>query len=90
LKVLVTSQALLHVYGEHELPVPALAAPDIRSVPFAPEALLRFPAVALFLERAKAVKNNFTLTKENATAVAAICSRLDGLPLAIELAASRI
>ncbi len=90
LKVLVTSQALLHVYGEHELPVPALAAPDVRSVPFAPEALLRFPAVALFLERAKAVKNNFTLTKENATAVAAICSRLDGLPLAIELAASRI
>ena len=90
LKVLVTSQALLHVYGEHELPVPALAAPDIKSVPTAPEALLRFPAVALFLERAKAVRNNFALTKENATAVAAICRRLDGLPLAIELAASRI
>jgi predicted ATPase len=90
LKVLVTSQALLHVYGEHELPVPALAAPDIRSVPHTPEALLRFPAVALFLERAKAVKHDFTLTKENATAVAAICSRLDGLPLAIELAASRV
>jgi predicted ATPase len=90
LKVLVTSQALLHVYGEHELPVPALAAPDIRSVPLTPEALVRFPAVALFLERAKAVKNNFTLTKENAPTIAAICSRLDGLPLAIELAASRI
>jgi predicted ATPase len=90
LKVLVTSQALLHVYGEHELPVPALAAPDIRSVPLAPEALLRFPAVALFLERAKAVKQDFTITKENATAIAAICARLDGLPLAIELAASRI
>ncbi len=90
LKVLVTSQALLHVYGEHELPVPALAAPDLRSVPFAPEALLRFPAVALFLERAKAVKHDFTITKENATAIAAICARLDGLPLAIELAASRI
>ena len=90
LKVLVTSQALLHVYGEHELPVPALAAPDISSAPSAPEALLRFPAVALFVERAKAVKNNFTLTRENSPAVAAICSRLDGLPLAIELAASRI
>ena len=90
LKVLVTSQALLHVYGEHELPVPALAAPDMRSVPHAPEALLRFPAISLFLERAKAVKNDFTLTKENATAVAGICSRLDGLPLAIELAASRV
>ena len=90
LKVMVTSQALLHVYGEHELPVPALAAPDLRSVPQVPEALSRFPAVALFLERAKAVKHDFTLTKENATAVAAICSRLDGLPLAIELAASRV
>ena len=90
LKVMVTSQALLHIYGEHELPVPALAAPDLRSVPQAPEALSRFAAVALFLERAKAVKHDFTLTKENATAVAAICSRLDGLPLAIELAASRV
>ena len=90
LKVLVTSQALLHIYGEQELPVSALAAPDLRSVPHAPEALSRFAAVALFLERAKAVKHDFTLTKENATAVAAICSRLDGLPLAIELAASRV
>ena len=90
LKVLVTSQALLHIYGEHEMPVPALAAPDLRSVPHAPEALSRFAAVALFLERAKAVKHDFTLTKENATAVATICSRLDGLPLAIELAASRV
>jgi predicted ATPase len=90
LKVMVTSQALLHIYGEHELPVPALAAPDLRSVPRAPEALSRFAAVALFLERAKAVKHDFTLTKENATAVATICSRLDGLPLAIELAASRV
>ena len=89
LKVLVTSQALLHIYGEHELPVPALAAPDLRSVPHAPEALSRFAAVALFLERAKAVKHDFTLTKENATAVATICSRLRRrLPLAIEFAAA--
>ena len=90
LTVVVTSQALLHVYGEHEFPVPPLAAPDPKCIPAAPEALLRFPAVALFLERAKAVKHDFTLTKENATAIAAICARLDGLPLAIELAASRI
>jgi predicted ATPase/serine/threonine protein kinase len=90
LTVVVTSQALLHVYGEHEFPVPPLAAPDRRSIPAAPDALSRFPAVALFVERAKAVKNDFTITKENAAAVAAICARLDGLPLAIELAASRI
>src|SRR5579871_5252523 len=90
LKMMVTSQARLHIYGEHELPVPALAAPDLRSVPQSPEALSRFAAVALFLERAKAVKHDFTLSKENATAVATICSRLDGLPLAIELAASRV
>ena len=90
LTVVVTSQALLHVYGEHEFPVPPLAVPDGKSVPAAPDALSRFPAVALFLERAKAVKNDFALTKENAAAIAAICARLDGLPLAIELAASRI
>jgi predicted ATPase/serine/threonine protein kinase len=90
LKVVVTSQALLHVYGEHEFPVPPLAAPDPRSIPTAPDALSRFPAVTLFVERAKAVKNDFTVTKENAAAIAAICARLDGLPLAIELAASRI
>ena len=90
LKVMVTSQAPLHIYGEHELPVPALAVPDLQSVPQAPEALSRFAAIALFLEHAKAVKHDFTLSKENATAIATICSRLDGLPLAIELAASRV
>ena len=90
LTVLVTSQAMLHVYGEHEFPVPPLAAPDPKSIPTAPEVLSRFPAIALFLERAKAVKRDFTLTKENAAVIAAICARLDGLPLAIELAASRI
>jgi predicted ATPase/serine/threonine protein kinase len=89
LTVAVTSQALLHVYGEHEFPVPPLASPDPNSTIPAPEVLSRFPAVALFLERAKAVKHDFTITKENAATVAAICARLDGLPLAIELAASR-
>ena len=89
LKVMVTSQAPLHIYGEHEFPVPPLALPDPISMPPL-EVLSRLPAVELFVERAKAVKPEFTLTKENAPVVAAICSRLDGLPLAIELAAARI
>ncbi len=89
LKVVITSQALLHIYGEHEFPVPPLATPN-RRLSTTPDALSRFPAVALFVERAKAIKHDFTITKENATAIAAICVRLDGLPLAIELAASRI
>jgi len=90
LKLLVTSQSLLHVYGEHEFSVLPLAVPDLQSVSTAPDALSRFPAVALFVERAKAVKHDFVVTKENGAAIAAICARLDGLPLAIELAASRI
>jgi predicted ATPase/serine/threonine protein kinase len=89
LKIVVTSQAPLHIYGEHEFPVPALALPNPKSIPPL-DALSRLPAVALFVERARAVKPDFTLSKENATAVAAICARLDGLPLAIELAAARI
>jgi len=89
LKVVITSQAPLHVYGEHEFPVPPLALPDLKSdQPL--EVLSRLSAVELFMERAKAVKHQFALTKENATTVAAICARLDGLPLAIELAAARI
>jgi predicted ATPase len=89
LKIAVTSQAPLHVYGEHEFPVPPLALPDLKSIP-ALEVLSRLPAVALFVERSQAVKHEFALTRENAPAVAAICARLDGLPLAIELAAARI
>jgi predicted ATPase/serine/threonine protein kinase len=89
LKALVTSQAPLHVYGEHEFPVPPLTLPDLHALPSV-EVLSGLPAVALFVERAGAVKREFVLTKENAPAVAAICSRLDGLPLAIELAAARI
>jgi predicted ATPase/serine/threonine protein kinase len=89
LKVVVTSQAPLHVYGEHEFPVPPLALPDLNSIPPL-ETLSQLPAIALFVERARAVKREFSLTKENAPAVAAICARLDGLPLAIELAAARI
>ena len=89
LKVVVTSQAPLHVYGEHEFPVPPLALPDPKSIPPL-DALSRLAAIALFVERARAVKHDFALTKENAPAVVAICARLDGLPLAIELAAARI
>ena len=89
LKVVVTSQAPLHVYGEHESPVPPLDLPELKSLPPV-DALSQLPAVALFVERAQAVKREFALTKENAPAVAAICADLDGLPLAIELAAARI
>jgi predicted ATPase len=89
LKAVVTSQAPLHVYGEHEFPVPPLGLADPKSI-LPMEILSRLPAIALFVARAQAVKHDFALTKENAPAVAAICARLDGLPLAIELAAARI
>ena len=89
LKVVVTSQSRLHVYGEYEFPVSPLALPDLKSIPPL-ESLSRLPAIALFVERAQAIKPGFTLTKENAATVATICARLDGLPLAIELAAARI
>jgi len=89
LKILVTSRAALHVYGEHEFPVPPLAVPDSRSRPSI-EGLSKYPAVALFLQRAGAAKPDFELNPENASAIIEICSRLDGLPLAIELAAARV
>src|SRR5712691_7057817 len=89
LKILVTSRAALHVYGEHEFPVPPLALPDSRSMPSV-EVLSQYPAVALFVQRAVAAKPDFELNRENAPAVTEICARLDGLPLAIELAAARI
>ena len=89
LKILVTSRAALHVYGEHEFPVPPLAVPDLRASPSL-GALSQFPAVALFVQRAVAAKPGFELDEHNASAVIEICSRLDGLPLAIELAAARV
>jgi predicted ATPase len=88
LKLIVTSRAALHIYDEHEFPVPPLALPDAKSLPSL-DALSRYSAISLFIQRAVAVKPDFKLTEENAAAVAEICSRLDGLPLAIELAAAR-
>ena len=89
LKLLVTSRAALHVRDEHEFPVPPLALPDNRAKPSL-EILAQCSAIALFVQRAAAVKPNFALTEENAPIIAEICLRLDGLPLAIELAAARI
>ena len=89
LRIMVTSRAALHVYGEYEFPVPPLALPDSRSKPSV-EVLSRCPAVALFAQRAIAAKPDFELNRENAPVVAEICARLDGLPLAIELAAARV
>jgi len=89
LKIIVTSRAALHVYGEHEFAVPPLALPDSRSKASV-ELLSQCPAVALFVQRAVATKPDFELNRENAAAVCEICARLDGLPLAIELAAARV
>ena len=88
LRVLVTSRAVLHVQGEQEHPVPPLRIPDAASLPSV-ESLSQYEGVALFLERAMAVRPDFTLTSEAAPAIAEIVARLDGLPLAIELAAAK-
>jgi|SRR5580658_30023 predicted ATPase/serine/threonine protein kinase len=89
LKVLATSRAALHLYNEQEFPVPPLALPDAKSVA-SPSEFKTYSAISLFVQRAAAVKPDFELTEENAPIVAEICARLDGLPLAIELAAARV
>jgi len=89
LKVLATSRTPLHLSGEHTYDVPPLAVPDVGRLPEL-NALTQFEAVALFIERAQAAKSGFTVTNENAPAIAEICVRLDGLPLALELAAARV
>ncbi len=88
-RMLVTSRAVLHLRGEHEFLVPPLALPDPARLP-AVETLARYESVALFLQRARAIAPDFRLTAGNARAVAEICVRLDGLPLAIELAVPRL
>ncbi len=89
LTVLATSRAPLHLRAERELPVPPLSLPDpARHEPL--ERLIEYEAVRLFIDRAIAAKPDFTVDNQNAPAVAEICARLDGLPLAIELAAARV
>jgi predicted ATPase/class 3 adenylate cyclase len=89
LKVLVTSREVLRLNGESNYPVPPLSVPDPKRMPPL-ERLTQYEAVALFIDRALAVAPDFTVTNENAPAVAEICHRLEGLPLAIELAAARV
>ena len=88
LRILVTSRAVLHLHGEHEHQVPPLRIPDAASHPSV-ESLTQYEGVTLFLERAMAVRPEFAITEEDAPAVAEIVARLDGLPLAIELAAAK-
>jgi predicted ATPase/DNA-binding CsgD family transcriptional regulator len=88
LKVVVTSRITLHVSGEHEFPVPPLSVPPSGHPPSVAD-LATYDAVNLYVQRARAVQPDFSLTGVDAAAVSAICARLDGLPLAIELAAAR-
>ena len=89
LVVLVSSRAVLRISGEHEFAVPPLPVPPAGAAPD-PGQLQRYASVGLFTERAQAADPGFELTAGNAAAVAEICRRLDGLPLAIELAAARV
>jgi predicted ATPase/class 3 adenylate cyclase len=89
LKILVTSRSLLRIYGEVDYEVPSLDVPDLAQVR-SPQQLVDYESLQLFGENARAVKSGFTINSENAAVIAEICYRLDGLPLAIELAAARI
>ena len=90
LKILASSREPLHVAGEAIYPLPPLAVPDPRRRVHADSARRSYEAVRLFVERATAAQPAFRLTTQNAIAVAEICRRLDGIPLAIELAAARV
>ncbi|MEO8973213.1 MAG: tetratricopeptide repeat protein [Ktedonobacteraceae bacterium] len=87
--ILVTSREVLHVRGEQEFIVPPLALPDLKQS-LTPEALSSVAAVTLFLQRVRSVQPHFQFTSANARVIAEICTRLDGLPLALELAAARL
>ena len=89
LKVLVTSRSILGLYGEQAFAVAPLDLPSAGAVPD-PDGLSRYEAVRLFVERAAAASPSFSVTRDNVRAIADICIRVDGLPLAIELAASRV
>ncbi len=89
LKILVTSRAVLRLSGEHELEVPPMHLPD-PALALNKETAARYSAIQLFVERARMVDPNFVLTDANAPTIAQICARVDGLPLALELAAARI
>src|SRR5216684_8231027 len=88
LKILVTSRAPLHISGEYEFLVPPLAVSSLKQLPTV-ESLSQYAAIALFLQQARMIKPDFQVTPANARFIAEICVRLDGLPLAIELAAAR-
>ncbi|HEY6541112.1 MAG TPA: NB-ARC domain-containing protein, partial [Ktedonobacteraceae bacterium] len=88
LKVMVTSRAVLHLYGEHEFEVPPLEVCSLDALSDR-EYVSQFPAIRLFIERAQALNPAFHLNENNVATIAQICARLDGLPLAIELAAAR-
>ena len=90
LKLLVTSRSPLRLRGEQEFPVPPLAVPGVGAITPSADVVTAFASVVLFVARAQAADPSFRLTDANAPAVAEICRRLDGLPLAIELAAARI
>jgi predicted ATPase/transcriptional regulator with XRE-family HTH domain len=90
LKILATSRESLRIPGEWQYPVQALDVPALDSPSVAMDAVLNFPAMSLFAERARAVRPNFSIDAENVKAIAAICKQLDGLPLAIELVAARM
>ena len=90
LKLLVTSREALHVSGEHLYAVPPLSLPQAGRDPPTAAELAGYEAVQLFVERAQAVRPDFRLSEQNSAAIADICLRVDGLPLAIELATARI
>lgn len=88
LRIMITSRTVLHLYGEHEFIVPPLAVPDLKHLP-PNELLAQYDSVRIFIDRAQAIRSDFCINNTNARAVAEICVRLDGLPLAIELAAAQ-